>query len=125
MSRNSNGNGNGPRLELKLNPSPNRAVGLGPESPARSIDSVSPPSSCLSSELSQDEAEPATSVMVVVGCPRCLMYVLMPDDLDSKCPRCKSHVLLDFMKDPSAAGAANGTVAGVIACSGAKRIRKS
>ncbi|CAN1306487.1 Protein GL2-INTERACTING REPRESSOR 1 [Linum perenne] len=33
--------------------------------------------------------------MVLVGCPRCLMYVMLSED-DPKCPKCKSTVLLDF-----------------------------
>ncbi|CAA6663743.1 unnamed protein product [Spirodela intermedia] len=37
--------------------------------------------------------------MVLVGCPRCLMYVMLSED-DPKCPKCKSTVLLDFLNDP-------------------------
>ncbi|CAI0391374.1 unnamed protein product [Linum tenue] len=36
--------------------------------------------------------------MVLVGCPRCLMYVMLSED-DPKCPKCKSTVLLDFLHD--------------------------
>ncbi|RWW24338.1 hypothetical protein BHE74_00021675 [Ensete ventricosum] len=36
--------------------------------------------------------------MVLAGCPRCLMYVMLPED-DPKCPKCKSAVLLDFFHD--------------------------
>ncbi|KAL8168127.1 hypothetical protein V2J09_009626 [Rumex salicifolius] len=115
-------NGKRLKLELKLGLSPNRAVGLGRESPTQSIESLSPPSSCVSSENSQDVTDPGASMMVVVGCPRCLMYVMISDDVDSKCPWCKSHVLLDVVKHSSAA---SGTVAGVTARGGAKRVRKS
>uniref|UniRef100_A0A803L324 GIR1-like zinc ribbon domain-containing protein n=1 Tax=Chenopodium quinoa TaxID=63459 RepID=A0A803L324_CHEQI len=99
MSRR-NGN-NVPKLDLKLNLSPpnsrmivNPNPNLNPrmESPSRSA-SVSPPSSCVSSDVSMSSPE-ATS-MVLVGCPRCLMYVMLSED-DPKCPKCKSTVLLDF-----------------------------
>ncbi|KAF7818826.1 serine/threonine-protein kinase pakG-like [Senna tora] len=88
-------NGNGPKLELKLNLSPPR-VNRRQESPSRSA-TVSPPSSCVSSELTQVDSPEATS-MVLVGCPRCLMYVMLSED-DPKCPKCKSTVLLDFLQD--------------------------
>ena len=38
------------------------------------------------------------SPMVLVGCPRCLMYVML-SDANPKCPKCKSTVLLDFLND--------------------------
>ncbi|KAK1275026.1 hypothetical protein QJS04_geneDACA011710 [Acorus gramineus] len=87
-------NGKGPRLNLKLNlsppPRPNRSMN---ESPNRSSSSSSPPSSCVSSESEQNS--PEVMSMVLAGCPRCLMYVMLSDD-DPKCPKCKSTVLLDF-----------------------------
>ncbi|CAN1306484.1 Protein GL2-INTERACTING REPRESSOR 2 [Linum perenne] len=66
------------------------------ESPSRSatMSPTSPPSSCVSTEMNQEEGPEATS-MVLVGCPRCLMYVMLSED-DPKCPKCKSTVLLDF-----------------------------
>nr|ABK95397.1 unknown [Populus trichocarpa] len=36
--------------------------------------------------------------MVLVGCPRCLMYVMLSEN-DPKCPKCKSTWLLDFLHD--------------------------
>ncbi|KAM7464311.1 hypothetical protein LguiA_032432 [Lonicera macranthoides] len=90
--------GNGPKLELKLNLSPpgaNRRVdSLGVVSP------TSPPTSCLSSELmnlQEDKysSSPETTSMMLVGCPRCLMYVMLSEE-DPKCPKCKSTVLLDI-----------------------------
>ncbi|URE36453.1 hypothetical protein MUK42_17447 [Musa troglodytarum] len=33
--------------------------------------------------------------MVLAGCPRCLMYVMLSEE-DPKCPKCNSTVLLDF-----------------------------
>lgn len=98
-------NGNGPKLDLKLNLSPPRP-GPRVESPARSatVSPTSPPSSCVSSELNQDESSlrysnsPEATSMVLVGCPRCLMYVMLSED-EPKCPKCKSTVLLDFVHD--------------------------
>lgn len=94
-------NGNGPKLDLQLNlspPRPNPHV----NSPTRSA-SASPPSSCVSSELNQADENntlrysnsPEATSMVLVGCPRCLMYVMLSEE-DPKCPKCKSTVLLDF-----------------------------
>ncbi|CAI0391219.1 unnamed protein product [Linum tenue] len=89
---------NNPKLELKLNLSPPSRMRLE-SSPSRSatVSPTSPPSSCVSSELNQDSDSEATS-MVLVGCPRCLMYVMLSED-DPKCPKCKSTVLLDFLHD--------------------------
>ncbi|XWS66607.1 hypothetical protein CRYUN_Cryun05aG0214500 [Craigia yunnanensis] len=98
---------NGPKLELKLNLSPPR---LNPrvQSPSRSatVSPTSPPSSCVSSEMNQDvdtstvrySSSPEATSMFLVGCPRCLMYVMLSED-DPKCPKCKSTVLLDFLHD--------------------------
>ncbi|XP_022766068.1 uncharacterized protein LOC111310957 [Durio zibethinus] len=98
---------NGPKVELKLNLSPPR---LNPrvESPSRSatVSPTSPPSSCVSSEMSLDAdtnsvrypSSPEATSMVLVGCPRCLMYVMLSED-EPKCPKCKSTVLLDFLHD--------------------------
>ncbi|GMI71082.1 hypothetical protein like AT5G06270 [Hibiscus trionum] len=93
---------NGPKLELKLNLSPPR-VNPRVESPGRSatVSPTSPPSSCVSSEMNQDVgylSSPEATSMILVGCPRCLMYVMLSED-DPKCPKCKSAVLLDFLHD--------------------------
>ncbi|XP_061354377.1 protein GL2-INTERACTING REPRESSOR 1-like [Gastrolobium bilobum] len=97
-------NGSGPKLDLKLNLSPPR-VDRRLESPTRSatVSPTSPPSSCVSSELNQEDNprysdSPEATSMVLVGCPRCLMYVMLAED-DAKCPKCKSTVLLDFLHD--------------------------
>ncbi|KAB2087060.1 hypothetical protein ES319_A04G076700v1 [Gossypium barbadense] len=94
---------NGPKLELKLNLSPPR---FNPrvESPSRSatVSPTSPPSSCVSSEMEDDTgscSEATTTSMVLVGCPRCLMYVMLSEDD----PKCKSTVLLDFLNDTATA----------------------
>lgn len=103
-------NGSGPKLDLKLNLSPPRVVDRRLESPTRSatVSPTSPPSSCVSTELNQVidnnnnnlgySNSPEATSMVLVGCPRCLMYVMLSED-DPKCPKCKSTVLLDFLHD--------------------------
>ncbi|KAK8492483.1 hypothetical protein V6N13_009497 [Hibiscus sabdariffa] len=98
---------NGPKLELKLNLSPPR-INPRVESPGRSatVSRTSPPSSCVSSEMDQDVdtgnarylGSPEATSMVLVGCPRCLMYVMLSEDVP-KCPKCKSVVLLGFLHD--------------------------
>ncbi|MFQ6623164.1 hypothetical protein Gotur_001528 [Gossypium turneri] len=104
------GRRNGPKLELKLNLSPPRRNPRMEPSPSRSatVSPTSPPSSCVSSEMNHDVEEmmmmssPETTTtatsMVLVGCPRCLMYVMLSED-EPKCPKCKSTVLLDFLHD--------------------------
>ncbi|GAB2274573.1 Protein GL2-INTERACTING REPRESSOR 1 [Dionaea muscipula] len=85
------------QLDLKLNLSPprgSRGQGVMTTSPE-----TSPPSSCVSSEESlKYSSSPEATSMVVVGCPRCLMYVMLSES-DPKCPKCKSTVLLDFLRD--------------------------
>nr|ACG37934.1 hypothetical protein [Zea mays] len=60
----------------------------------------SPASSCVSSDA-EDEVHQAVAPkpMVVVGCPQCLMYVMVSgEEQQPKCPRCKSPVLLHFLR---------------------------
>ncbi|KAL0410165.1 UNVERIFIED_CONTAM: protein salt-induced and EIN3/EIL1-dependent 1 [Sesamum latifolium] len=92
---------NGPKLDLKLNLSPPRVNRARVESPTRSS-TVSPPSSCVSSELQDESRSPEATSMMLVGCPRCLMYVMLAEE-DPRCPKCKSTVLLDFIRDNAAA----------------------
>ncbi|CAA0404096.1 unnamed protein product [Arabidopsis thaliana] len=73
-------------LDLKLNISP-------------SLDSSLLTESSLSS-LCSEEAEGGggeAKSMVVVGCPNCIMYIITSLENDPRCPRCNSHVLLDFL----------------------------
>ncbi|KAH6806159.1 hypothetical protein C2S51_030990 [Perilla frutescens var. frutescens] len=104
---------NGPKLDLKLNLSPprlnhHRLV----QSPTRSltVSPTSPPSSCISSELNQQDEylryskSPEATSMMLVGCPRCLMYVMLSEE-DPRCPKCKSTVLLDVIHDKTSAAA--------------------
>ncbi|KAI3855168.1 hypothetical protein MKX03_021521 [Papaver bracteatum] len=111
-SRRMSRHGKGPRLDLKLNLSPPRVNNItnprqveSPNHNRRSGNSspTSPPSSCVSSENSNDDtlrysSSPEATSMVLVGCPRCLMYVMLSEE-DPKCPKCKSTVLLDFLHD--------------------------
>ncbi|KAM3299061.1 hypothetical protein ACQJBY_040515 [Aegilops geniculata] len=53
----------------------------------------SPASSCVSSD---EEEVAAAKAMVVAGCPRCLMYVMLSSE-PPRCPRCNSPVLLQFL----------------------------
>ncbi|KAJ4751437.1 E3 ubiquitin-protein ligase [Rhynchospora pubera] len=91
MSRRS-GKASSPRLDLQLNLSPpNREeYYTSRRSPTGSSFSSSP-SSCLPSENEHE----ATS-MVLAGCPRCFMYVLLSEE-DPTCPKCKSPVLIDLL----------------------------
>ncbi|CAN8252557.1 unnamed protein product [Cochlearia groenlandica] len=56
----------------------------------------SSPSSFCSEEPKGGGGGEAKS-MVVVGCPNCIMYIIMCLDSNPRCPRCNSHVLLDFL----------------------------
>ncbi|EYU36045.1 hypothetical protein ABFS82_14G230800 [Erythranthe guttata] len=83
-----------PELELKLKLSP-------PTDHRTKNVEVSPRSSCVSREESPEggpgpDGRSCSSTMMLVGCPRCLMYVMLFED-EPKCPKCKSTVLLDFM----------------------------
>ncbi|KAK9734311.1 hypothetical protein RND81_04G130700 [Saponaria officinalis] len=87
-------NGDIPILDLRLNLSPPISrVTNEAESPSQST-SISPTNSCVSSETSS----PKGSTMVLVGCPRCLMYVMLSQD-DPKCPKCNNSLLIDFLHD--------------------------
>ncbi|RCV17514.1 hypothetical protein SEVIR_3G230700v4 [Setaria viridis] len=84
-------------------------VGGGGGSPRRlsssSSSTASPPSSCVSSEGSP-EAGGAGAPMILAGCPRCMMYVMLSRE-DPRCPKCHSTVLLDFNGDAPAADPRN------------------
>lgn len=103
MSQRNGSGGGGPKLDLKLNLSPPTANRPIIETTNQST-VMSPTSSCLSSELVQDEkglhysTSPEAMSMMLVGCPRCLMYIMLAEDYP-KCPKCKSTVLLDVVRD--------------------------
>ena len=81
----------------------NHGGGGGRGSPRRlsssSSSTASPPSSCVSSEGSP-EAGAAGAPMILAGCPRCMMYVMLSRE-DPRCPKCHSTVLLDFNDGPN------------------------
>lgn len=82
-------------------PKPNPRLNLSPEAAGSTADAAavdspasgysSSPSSCLSSW----EGEADVTPMVVAGCQRCLMYVMLAV-ADLRCPKCRSPVLVDF-----------------------------
>ncbi|KAG5151002.1 hypothetical protein AAZX31_10G072400 [Glycine max] len=97
---------------LNLNIPPPRVANQIPDSPTRLpiAPPTSPSSSCVSSELSQDDnssnnnnnnnrgctRSPEDISMVLVGCSRCLMY-MMVNEGEPKCPKCKSTTLIHFL----------------------------
>ncbi|CAN4118792.1 unnamed protein product [Withania somnifera] len=94
-------NGNGSRLDLKLNLSPPPRVNQVPqvESPTRS-----PTNSCVSSDDSSagrhgsSSPEATVTSMLLVGCQKCLMYVMLAEvNNPPRCPKCKSTCLLDVI----------------------------
>lgn len=93
-------NGKGPKVDLKLNVSQSTTRGntsrrMEVDDDEDSPNKSSSPSSCVSSEAANS---PETTSMVLAGCPRCLMYVMLAE-ADPKCPKCKSTVLLDFLNN--------------------------
>ncbi|GAB2214843.1 hypothetical protein Droror1_Dr00019207 [Drosera rotundifolia] len=102
MSRRNNMMRQNTQLDLKLNLSQPRGSRNQPAAVTTSPD-TSPPSSCVSSEdsLKYSSSPEATTSMVLVGCPRCLMYVMLSES-DPRCPKCKSTVLLDFLREDDA-----------------------
>ena len=91
MSRN-----NG-KVDLKLNLSLSATRGNTSRRVAEDEDgspnNSSSPSSCVSSEAANS---PEATSMVLAGCPRCLMYVMLAQE-EPKCPKCKSTVPLNFL----------------------------
>uniref|UniRef100_A0A1J3DNX4 GIR1-like zinc ribbon domain-containing protein n=1 Tax=Noccaea caerulescens TaxID=107243 RepID=A0A1J3DNX4_NOCCA len=58
------------------------------------------PTESSSSSLCSEETEGGggeAKSMVVVGCPNCIMYIIMSLESNPRCPRCNSQVLLDFL----------------------------
>lgn len=71
---------------------------MSPPEAANSTSSNSSSSSCVSSEAEADQEE--TRAMLLVGCLRCLMYVMLSEaDPNPKCPKCKTTVLLHFLNN--------------------------
>lgn len=88
-----------PKLELNLKLSPPRSANQPVVvSPNTSV------SSCVSSEstvMKPYPNSPEGMSMVLLGCPGCLMYVML-SEVDPKCPKCKSTVLLDLFSQHNA-----------------------
>ncbi|KAL2513386.1 hypothetical protein Adt_18986 [Abeliophyllum distichum] len=85
------------KFDLKLSLSPPRP-NIGVEYPPQSK-TVSP-SSCVSSD--EYCTSPEATSMVLVGCPRCLMYIMLSEE-DRRCPKCKTTVLLHFIHENNTA----------------------
>ncbi|ESW22040.1 hypothetical protein PHAVU_005G121600 [Phaseolus vulgaris] len=93
----SNERGRSPKLEFELSLSPPTTANSSLANPTSSSLCLysSDPESCVSSETNEE-----ITSMLLVGCLRCLMYVLFSkDDPNPKCPKCKSTVLLDFLNN--------------------------
>ncbi|KAE8676378.1 CCR4-NOT transcription complex family protein [Hibiscus syriacus] len=104
-----------PEPDSMLNLAPARVANHRVRSPSVSVPSFESlsESSCLSSEPDNNNCEDSTSMteyptgrpevtsMLLVGCPRCFMYVML-SEVDPKCPRCKSTVFLDFLNEENA-----------------------
>ncbi|KAH7541793.1 protein GL2-INTERACTING REPRESSOR 1 [Ziziphus jujuba] len=105
------GRGTSPKLEMELNLSPPRQNSQDDDvSPWNSSTSEMSSEisvvegSCVSSETEESSVNvghassnsETTPEMVLVGCPRCLMYVML-SQVDPKCPKCNSKVLLDLL----------------------------
>ncbi|TKY48670.1 hypothetical protein E2542_SST26092 [Spatholobus suberectus] len=92
-----------PRLELQLNLSPPRSANSLLDNPSSEFPTSS--SLCLYSSDGQEscvssEADEEIRAMRLVGCLRCLMYVLFSkDDPSPKCPKCRSTALLDVLNN--------------------------
>ncbi|XP_010554848.1 PREDICTED: uncharacterized protein LOC104824456 [Tarenaya hassleriana] len=97
------------KLNLRLNLSPPRRdpaeavemVARVVGSPRESSEDASSASSCLSTEVNEEVSSSTSPVkspaaMVVAGCSRCLMYVMVLEN-DLRCPRCRNNVLLDLL----------------------------
>ncbi|RWW43338.1 hypothetical protein BHE74_00051017 [Ensete ventricosum] len=93
MSRRSN-HGKSHKVDLKLNLAPpmredtSRRAAIVVDSPRGSSSS----SSCLSSETEQGlpcQTSPEATSMVLAACPRCLMYVMLPEEDPKCCPKMK------------------------------------
>ncbi|KAJ9178676.1 hypothetical protein P3X46_010541 [Hevea brasiliensis] len=89
---------NSPKLDLKLNLSPPSANSDAAESGTSSSE-MSPKSSCVSlesvPEMSNYASSLETSSMMLVDCPRCLMYVMLLD-VNPKCPSARAQSCLMF-----------------------------
>ncbi|XP_074575321.1 protein GL2-INTERACTING REPRESSOR 1-like [Curcuma longa] len=105
MSRNRRGQKLDLKLNLSLAPTAPRGEASRRRGAAAEKEEASSPSSCLSSEAEQGSPGEAAS-MVVGGCPRCLMYVML-SAADLRCPKCGTAVLFDFCAGAASAKSCN------------------
>uniref|UniRef100_A0ACD5ZBK6 Uncharacterized protein n=1 Tax=Avena sativa TaxID=4498 RepID=A0ACD5ZBK6_AVESA len=101
------------RLDLKLHLSLPARGGSSNSASRRMLQAApaddedeSSPSSCVSSEGEQQHGgggalqwsdSPEATSMVLAACPRCFLYVMLAE-ADPRCPRCRSPVILDFLR---------------------------
>jgi ABC-type ATPase with predicted acetyltransferase domain len=95
-----------PSPEESKSSSVDRLPGL--VSPCSSSSSVSYSSKMIahdqgaSTETKEDNvaqyANAVTKEMVLVGCPKCYMYVMSSED-EPKCPKCNTTVILDLFRE--------------------------
>lgn len=96
-------------MSNRRSPSPGPANSPTTERPVSSSSSISYSSdsdmtyesSCLQPTKGEEivkHSAPISKAMPLVGCPRCLMYVMLSEQ-DPKCPMCKSTSFLDFLAD--------------------------
>ncbi|PON78840.1 E3 ubiquitin-protein ligase [Parasponia andersonii] len=110
MSQQRNPSSVTPKLNLSVQP-PRQLRADSPEPDTHSSSSADSASSssemsidgsCVSSEAEEEclssEDSGTAAPMVLVGCPRCLMYVLL-SHANPKCPKCRNTVLLDFINE--------------------------
>ena len=93
------------RIDLRLNLSPVNSSSEIVMTSSSSEVTVEGSSSCVSWEAEEEERV-ETKAMMLVGCRQCLMYVLL-SEIDPKCPKCKSTVLLDFLNNDDTSSTTN------------------
>lgn len=107
--------GNLPKLDLKLHLSPPGSASVQSPSLSSKASPSSTPSSCVSSEHKQEDIiqfsnSPDAISMILVGCRRCMMYILLPEK-DPKCPKCKSRDLIKEFRNSSTGSTSTATAA--------------
>jgi len=68
------------------------------------------PSLNLQCNGSERENKAASSSLQAAGCPRCLLYILMPKT-NPKCPRCGSLIATDFLSSSSSSSCSSAVAA--------------
>ncbi|KAI9107652.1 hypothetical protein K1719_021315 [Acacia pycnantha] len=96
-----------PRLDLSLNLSPvnSSSSEILTSSSSNNLSEMTVEGSSCVSSWEAEEGRVETKAMLLLGCRRCLMYVLL-SDVDPKCPKCNGTVLLDFLSHDASSSAA-------------------